>query len=260
MIRVPLRVWRRNTTRHGTRLVSGLNYYDSQSGVEVVIPAGVVLHNAGLSGQLSAPTASIGAAEDDPAAWERVASSVGKARALLLEGRDDGGATSATTSATSATSGGGGVVRVDLTNAFGDAAEDIQLSSGRLADLECTVIMLMGGGVPTEGSDGESGGGGGTTDFDDDDVREAVENALYNDVVGLPMSARVGVRAAPSCSPSSSWREQVEEALDLNVRHYDFCPDGRLAPRLEDLVGLLEERGVEHRVAGGGGGEGDLGS
>lgn len=246
-------ILRRNTTRHGTRFVSGLNYYDSQSGVEVVIPAGVVLHNAGLSGQLSAPTASIGAAEDDPAAWERVASSVGKARALLLEGSEDGGATSAT----SATSGGG-MVRVDLTNAFGDAAEDVQLSSGRLADLECTVIMLMGGGVPTEGSDGESsgGGGGGTTDFDDDDVREAVENALYNDVVGLPMSARVGVRAAPSCSPSSSWREQVEEALDLNVRHYDFCPAGRLAPRLEDLVGLLEERGVEHRVAGGRGEKG----
>ena len=80
---------------------------------------------------------------------------------------------------------------------------------------------------------------------DDDDIREAIEAVTWNDVEGLPMSFRIGLRAAPSAN-TDVWKHQIETALELHVKHLE-CDDsdGNLAPTRENLINYLKQRGID---------------
>jgi hypothetical protein len=127
-----------------------------------------------------------------------------------------------------------------------------------MADEGCDVIMLMNShsraGRRAEAEMEHSpvvsmAGLGGMEEVDDDDVHAALEACLWNDVVGAPMSSRVGLSAAGSATTGHSpWQAQVEAALELNVKHFDVCFEGASAPRLSDLAGLLSDHGAVHNV------------
>jgi hypothetical protein len=80
---------------------------------------------------------------------------------------------------------------------------------------------------------------------DDYDLTETVEAVLWNDVVGEPMSMRVGLRA----TSSDNWETLVEAALDLNVKHYDVSECGEGAPPLDSVRSMLKERSLDHVVS-----------
>ena len=209
------------------RASSSFSYHDSQSGVHVVIPAGVVLHPVSPASEVAlfhdaGALVSVSAAETDPAVWK-------DAEAAVRRAKEQGSPS----------------VRADLTSAFrlpcgGDIdPSDVQLASARLADAGCDILMLM-----DTWSTNHS-----TYTVDEDDVREALEACLYNDIVGMPMSARLGIRAQPSASDTDAWLDQVDEALHLNVRHYDVYLDGDRGPLYSAMSALLKKRGCDYELA-----------
>ena len=113
----------------------------------------------------------------------------------------------------------------------------MQLASAYIADSGCDIIMLRNNPqvAATSGMD----------DVDDDSVYSTLEACLWNDVVGLPMSSRVGLGAAGSQREESVWQEQIEVALELNIKHFDACLRGTSGPEFSDLRKLLDEQGVE---------------
>jgi len=146
----------------------------------------------------------------------------------------------------------GSLKKVELTSAFhGDDGdwmpENIEHACPRLLNLGADVVML----VEENTEWGE---------FDGEDVTSVVELVLCYDIPDRhantprqirdrgPLCTRIGLRASPSLT-SAKWREQVEAALDLDVRHFDFCPDGgRRAPSLDALTALLDERCESYEV------------
>eukprot|EP00947_MAST-08B_sp_MAST-8B-sp1_P004674 g4674.t1 len=133
--------------------------------------------------------------------------------------------------------GAGAIVRASLLHAFADTsgfatdATDVQLGTARLADAGADVIMLMD-----------------TTD-DEDQTREVLEACLWNDVVGLPMSARLGVRARAAGSKKGDvmpMSASLRVAMEMGIRHYDCDLCNIAAPALGPLTELLEEHGASH--------------
>ena len=157
-----------------------------------------------------------------------------------------------------------GALRVNLTGSFVGIDDDfmpehVECSSVLLAELGADIIMLM--------DDPHS------TSVGAEEIACAVEDCLSHDRPatwsprtpsdlrrrGVPMDERIGIRAQPSMlaelgsaelRPSPfCWQEQVEQAVRLRVRHYDYCPTGLRAPHLQPLLALLQHLGVRHEFA-----------
>ena len=224
-----------------------MSFTDSQSGMDITVPAGAQLHllvpgpahvDAALAcepfsvvvdashsihvgpGAAAEPLFDPGtppvlveiSAEADASVWDDCCSEVEEAK------------------------GAGAIVRASLLHAFADTsgfatdATDVQLGTARLADAGADVIMLMD-----------------TTD-DEDQTREVLEACLWNDVVGLPMSARLGVRvrAAGSEGDVMPMSASLRVAMEMGIRHYDCDLCNIAAPALGPLTELLEEHGASH--------------
>jgi hypothetical protein len=174
--------------------------------------------------------------------------------------------------------------RCTILDAFSSPSSSVQTVSAKLCDAGCTHLILAedpsadqrsssGNNSSGSGSNNRSGSGSGSgnnssgsdvehspmAEMDDDDVREVVEAVLWNDVVGTPMSERLGLRAVGSANNDNkedtsdkedtvtppAWRKQVEEALELNVKHFDASIDGRQAPSWQSLVHLFDSHGLK---------------
>lgn len=153
--------------------------------------------------------------------------------------------------------------RCIIQDAFSSSSSLVQTISAKLCDAGCTHLILAeetrSSDPSTSTSSSDSITCTGTNSDDDDsptpmasidadDVREVVEAVLWNDVVGSPMSERVGLRALGSSvgvtTCSTEWRDQVEEALELNVKHFDASFDGVRAPSWKSLVSLFDSQGL----------------
>lgn len=135
--------------------------------------------------------------------------------------------------------------RCTILDAFSSPSTLVQTVAAKLCDAGCTHLILAEESTSKNKDSMEKRrtSSPAQVDVDPDDVREAVEAVLWSDVVGTPMSERVGLR--PGCT---DWRDQVAEALALNLKHFDASLDGVAAPLWEELVEEFDSRDLQHNL------------
>lgn len=129
-------------------------------------------------------------------------------------------------------------MRVNILDAFGDEADpdpdpegDLQLIAAQLADEGCETIIL----------DDRRGHLGTVADQAPERLERALEAITWCDVVGLPMSDRVGLRLAGT----PLGMEMTLHALScLEMKHAECCPFGEAAPHLGSVVRACMEDGT----------------
>lgn len=122
-------------------------------------------------------------------------------------------------------------VKVCLVDAFAVDSMKLQLASSLLADagVEILVLQASAGAIDT------------------DDLDEAMEACLYNDIAGLPMKQRIGLRVGCGSGSSIETEELIEHALtELNVKHFDSCLDTGIAPLPTTFASILDRAGLDH--------------
>ena len=81
--------------------------------------------------------------------------------------------------------------------------------------------------------------------MEEDTIREFLEECQFNDIDAPPMSERLGIRVAPSQPNPDRAVEQVQLALELNIKNFDVCYDGgKETICAGTMKGLLEEKGL----------------
>ena len=140
--------------------------------------------------------------------------------------------------------------RCTIIDAFSSPSSLVQTVSAKLCDAGCTQLIL----AESNHRDCDNPSKATMADVDENDVREVVEAVLWNDVVGTPMSERVGLRASGastshSDSSCAEYQTQIEEALELNVKHFDASLDGVSAPSWNDLITIFDNLGLKHNLA-----------
>ena len=142
--------------------------------------------------------------------------------------------------------------RCTIQDTFSVSPHFVQTVSAKLCDAGCTHLILAEEVSSDSNSDQNdniisTSSSDPMASIDPDEVREVVEAVLWNDVVGTPMSERVGLRALGSSDATldTEWRDQIEEALELNVKHFDASVDGMRAPSWESLVDLFNSKGLK---------------
>ncbi|OQR99777.1 hypothetical protein THRCLA_21790 [Thraustotheca clavata] len=118
-------------------------------------------------------------------------------------------------------------VKITLLDALDASPYDVQLLGSLLADAGVNILTLSTG-IST----------------DTDALEEVYEALTWSDVVGLPMKQRVGLRTAP---------EEAQELLEfaattLEIKHYDVCFKGNLAPTPAELTKLFSLWNVQHSI------------
>ena len=90
---------------------------------------------------------------------------------------------------------------------------------------------------------------------DEDDLWDAVDCMRENDVLGVPIAMRLGLRLQPgpgssggTCGNASAVSLLALAASELAVPHFDVCPLARMAPAPATLAAALEEAGVDSRL------------
>jgi hypothetical protein len=111
-----------------------------------------------------------------------------------------------------------------IADAFSISSNRLQTVTGNIADAGFNTIIL--GDIPKI-----------MNITDDDDILEALETVLWNDVEGLPMSYRIGIRFIPF------QKKHVEVALDMNVRHFQIQKDD-----FDVLLPILHDHNVEYEI------------
>jgi hypothetical protein len=142
--------------------------------------------------------------------------------------------------------------RCIIQDAFSSPSSVVQTVAAKLCDAGCTHLILGEEYDIIDKCAKSSAKNSTMAGIDADDVREVVEAVLWNDVVGTPMSERVGIRAHGSSSAGArstdDWESQIMEALDLNLKNFDASFDGKDAPSWEELVKIIEKRGLKHNL------------
>jgi hypothetical protein len=247
-------------------------YYDSQSGITITIPDGVFIHAqippefAGDRQQAtellaaSAPfsihladgdsvAASLGVLIGTPATAGGVIDPGAPAGRVVCvdvtcSGPGAGPARAdwaAAKAAIRAAKAAGFSARCNLMDSFSHAEHGqtdvnvLQLASAYFADEGCDLIVLVNDPAKM-------------LEVDDYDLQEAVEACLWNDIAGMPMSVRLGVRTAGSAAGAGAgvWEMQVRAALEMKVINFDACLGGVQAPAVGALAQLLEAEGQQH--------------
>ena len=122
-------------------------------------------------------------------------------------------------------------VVVTVANAFALDPEDVVVVCLKIADAGADAVVLSDcSGVA-----------------DEESLSELVEMVLYEDVEGMPMSYRLGLRAPPTEAGLALYRAALEnhslKYLDVDGRVDGEAP--RVAPSRSDVVALAEELEVE---------------
>jgi hypothetical protein len=156
--------------------------------------------------------------------------------------------------ATKAAKARGCKVKVVLHDALSADIWDLSLAAANLCDAGADILTV------------EALGG----DVDEDAVRELIEACCENDILGVPMMMRLGVRFGPLARPPShggagnddgaanedetaraTQRMQalVASAAEMGIYHFDACPLGLRALTPSALGEALAEAGVATRLA-----------
>lgn len=123
--------------------------------------------------------------------------------------------------------------RCYITDAFSVDLYTLQAVAANMCDGGCQRVIL------TDSADVMGA-------LDEYDLVEAIEAVFWNDVVGEPMSMRVGLRA----TGGDSWRQHVAAALELNMKHFDVSLNGDNAPKLDSMLPILGEFSLQHNIKG----------
>ena len=128
-------------------------------------------------------------------------------------------------------------VRASLLDAFGADADpdpdpegDLQLIAAQLADEGCEAIIL----------DDRRNHLGTVAEEAPERLERALEAATWCDVVGVPMSERVGVRLAGT----PAGLEMTLHALSLGMKHAECCPFGEAAPHVGAVIRACKDAGT----------------
>jgi hypothetical protein len=133
----------------------------------------------------------------------------------------------------------GAQVKALLQGALAVEATQLALASARLCDAGADILVV------------EALGG----DVDEDDVWDAVDCMRENDVLGVPVAMRLGLRCGPApgeeeAAVAAHVRSLVGfAATELECLHFDTCPLGQSALAPATLALALEEAGVESKLA-----------
>ena len=93
--------------------------------------------------------------------------------------------------------------------------------------------------------------------MDEDDLRDRVEAMAENDILGVPMTMRIGVRFGPSPDRTDDNEVQLAEHIkglvefaagEMAIFHFDTCPLGRHAVAPAALAEALAGVGVDSRL------------
>ena len=127
-------------------------------------------------------------------------------------------------------------LRVTMNDALRVRGSTLSLAASLLADAGADLLVLEAVGM----------------DADEDDLEKAFEEMNSNDVFGIPMSMRVGVRfglkEADNEDELKHARVLATHAASIGIIHFDVCPLGRIALSPPDLAAALQEAGVETRL------------
>ena len=140
--------------------------------------------------------------------------------------------------ATKAAKDSGLRVKVVLHNALAADPYDLSLVAANLCDAGADILTI------------EALGG----DVEDDAMREVIEACCENDILGVPMMMRLGVRLGPSAGLGEDTEELlrvktlVTYAARMGIYHFDTCPLGLGALAPVTLVEAMLEAGVESRL------------
>jgi hypothetical protein len=146
----------------------------------------------------------------------------------------------------------GAASSVFIEDAFDVSTTRLQTVAGALADHGFERIIL------NASSSSSSSAAVGADNLDRDDMQEALEAVVWNDVEGLPMSYRLGLRlgfAAQHDQDQEEARtgtririarleEHLEAALEMKVKIFEAAP----GCDQEAVESLLKRLGVDHRV------------
>jgi len=141
--------------------------------------------------------------------------------------------------ATLAAKAAGAQVKALLQGALAVEATQLALASARLCDAGADILVV------------EALGG----DVDEDDVWDAVDCMRENDVLGVPVAMRLGLRCGPApgeeeAAVAAHVRSLIGfAATELECLHFDTCPLGQSALAPATLALALEEAGVESKLA-----------
>lgn len=122
--------------------------------------------------------------------------------------------------------------RCYIRDAFSVDKYTLQTVAANMCDAGCSQVIL---------TDNESVLRG----LDEYDLVEALEAVLWNDVVGEPMSMRLGLRLT---STGENWEMHIVAALKLNVKQFDVSLDGEGAPTLRSMLRILNDRSIVHNM------------
>ena len=83
-------------------------------------------------------------------------------------------------------------------------------------------------------------------DADTDDLDDAVEAMRENDILGVPMAMRIGMRIPADCEDAA---ELVAHAVEnLEVFHFDVCPLGKRALKPAMLAAAVNKLDVDSQL------------
>ena len=112
---------------------------------------------------------------------------------------------------------------VIIEDAFAESTTTLQMTTGKLADAGYTKIILK---VPSF--------------VDADELEHAIEECVWNDVEGLPMLYRLGLRFTTTVPSSSLLQEQVKLALRMNIKHFE----AKRGADYDALTAALDDHGA----------------
>ena len=128
-------------------------------------------------------------------------------------------------------------VRVTIVGALSVSPTTLSLAACLLADAGADLLVLE--------SLGDENG--------EDDLENAFEALTNNDIQGIPISMRVGVRFGTLSGNDTEEARAHATALachaaSLGIVHFDLCPLGKVAMGPGSLLSAFEEAGVESRL------------
>ena len=122
------------------------------------------------------------------------------------------------------------LTRCYIKDAFSCSHSKLQTASASLCDLGCDHILL----TDTQEK---------LSQLDTDDITETIETVLYNDIVGIPMSHRVGL-VLPG--DMRIFVPLLSTSIQLGVKHYDVSWDGKTAPKYTDFLKICGTHGLKY--------------